>query len=180
MAAQHSAGILMHRGEGIDTEVFLVHPGGPFWAKKDAGAWSIPKGIFDASEEVLTAARREFQEETGFPVVGEFRELGEFKQPSGKIIHVWTVEGDCDPGRLVSNQFEMEWPPKSGKIGKFPEVDRAAWFGGHDALKMILPGQQAIVRRFFESLGIVLVDSASAQQRNGTLEKSQSSQGNLF
>jgi predicted NUDIX family NTP pyrophosphohydrolase len=150
---QQSAGILMHRGTGKDTEVLLVHPGGPLWAKKDAGAWSIPKGLVDPGEDMLAAAKREFQEETGVLPEGDFLSLGTFKQPSGKLISVWSVPGDFDPSALVSNDFEMEWPPKSGKRARFPEVDRAGWFSGPDALVKVHGGQQPIVRKFFEDLG---------------------------
>jgi len=154
MPAQTSAGLLMYRGAGADTEVLLVHPGGPFWAKKDAGAWSIPKGIPDPGEDLLAAARREFHEETGFSVDGEFRPLGAFKQPGGKVVHAWSVKGDCDPSKLVSNFFEMEWPPKSGKRARFPEIDRAGWFRQSEALSKILAGQQPLLVKFFENLGL--------------------------
>ena len=154
MPAQSSAGLLMYRRAGEEIEVFLAHPGGPFWAQKDAGAWSIPKGIPDKGEDLLAAARREFHEETGFTAVGEFTPLGAFKQPSGKIVHAWAVEGDCDPSNLVSNVFEMEWPPRSGKRARFPEIDRAGWFLPAEALKKILPGQQPILAKLFEKLGL--------------------------
>lgn len=154
MPAPVSAGLLMYRGAGEDTELFLVHPGGPFWAKKDEGAWSIPKGLPDQGEDLLAAARREFHEETGFTAEGDFRPLGAFKQPSGKIVHAWAVKGDCDPSTLVSNLFEMEWPPRSGKRARFPEIDRAAWFKPAEALAKILPGQQPIAMKLLESLGL--------------------------
>lgn len=154
MPAPTSAGLLMYRGSGEETEVFLVHPGGPFWAKKDAAAWSIPKGIPDAGEDLLAAARREFHEETGFTAEGDFRPLGAFKQPGGKIVHAWAVEGDCDPAQLVSNEFEMEWPPKSGKRARFPEIDRAAWFRAPEALLKIHRGQQPILFKLLSELGI--------------------------
>jgi predicted NUDIX family NTP pyrophosphohydrolase len=120
-----------HRAE---LEVFLVHPGGPFWAKKDEGAWSIPKGEFDPSEDPLSAARREFTEETGFPIEGEFQPLTPLKQKSGKTVYAWAVRGDCDPALLKSNTFTF-------KGHEFPEVDRAAWFSLEEARKKILPGQ---------------------------------------
>ena len=154
--AVHSAGILLHRGSGARTEVLLVHPGGPFWAKKDAGAWSIPKGEADPNEDMLAAAKREFEEETGFALDGEFRPLGAFKQQSGKIIHAWSVGGNADPSALKSNDFEMEWPPKSGKRARFPEIDRAGWFSAAEALSKLHSGQKPILRKFFEMLGIVL------------------------
>jgi len=146
----------MYRGSGPRIEVFLVHPGGPFWARKDAAAWTIPKGLADAGEDLLAAARREFHEETGFAVEGEFRPLGAFKQPTGKIVHAWAVEGDCDPAELVSNLFEMEWPPRSGKRARFPEIDRGDWFGPAQALTKILRGQQPILLKLFSELGISL------------------------
>lgn len=141
MPKKISAGIILYRRRGPDLEVFLVHPGGPFWAKKDLGAWSLPKGELDAGEDPLEAAIREFEEETGFKVEGEFRELRPQKQPSGKTIVAWAVEGDCDPAQLRSNTFEMEWPPKSGKRRAFPEVDRGEWFSLDEARKRINKGQ---------------------------------------
>ncbi len=154
MSAQTSAGLLMYRGSGEAIEVFLVHPGGPFWAKKDLGAWSIPKGLPNPGEDLLAAAKREFHEETGFAAEGEFHPLGAFKQPGGKIVHAWAFEGDADPSRLVSNLFEMEWPPRSGKRARFPEVDRAGWFGPHDAAIKILRGQQPMLLKLFSTLGL--------------------------
>lgn len=153
MPAQTSAGLLMYRGAGEGIEVFLVHPGGPFWAKKDEGAWSIPKGLAAPGEDLLATAKREFHEETGFTAEGEFRPLGAFKQPGGKTVHAWAFEGDCDPSRLVSNLFEMEWPPRSGKSARFPEVDRAGWFGPSEASKKILRGQQPMLLKLFSMLG---------------------------
>jgi predicted NUDIX family NTP pyrophosphohydrolase len=135
-----SAGILLYRDRD-QPEVFLVHPGGPFWAKKDLGAWSIPKGEFTDEEDPLTAARREFTEETGFPIDGHFRPLQPLKQSSGKIIYAWAVEGDCDAEAVKSNLFTMEWPPKSGRMQQFPEVDRAAWFRLSEARERIVKGQ---------------------------------------
>src|ERR1700761_59447 len=121
-----SAGILLFRRRPSGLELMLVHPGGPFWAKKDAGAWSIPKGLADEGEDLLAAAKREFLEETGMPVEGEFLDLGTHKQPGGKTIVAWAHEGDFDPAHLKSNTFTLEWPPRSGRTAKFPEVDRAA------------------------------------------------------
>lgn len=126
-------------------EVLLVHPGGPFWAKKDDGAWSIPKGEFRAEEEPLAAARREFQEETGFPARGAFLPLTPVRQRGGKVIHAWAFAGDCDPAELRSNPFSLEWPPRSGRRRRFPEVDRAGWFTVPAALRKIVPGQRALV-----------------------------------
>jgi len=144
----------MYRGAGEGLGVLLVHPGGPFWAKKDEGAWSIPKGLPDKDEDLLAAAKREFHEETGFTAEGDFMPLGAFKQPGGKIVHAWAVEGDCDPSKLVSNLFEMEWPPKSGRRARFPEIDRAAWFFPREAQGKILRGQQPILAKLFALLGV--------------------------
>lgn len=138
---RQSAGLLLFRESRGAIEVLLVHPGGPFWARKDDGAWSIPKGEFDADEEPLAAARREFAEETGATVDGEFIELQPVRQPSGKIVHAWAVRADFDPAQLRSNTFAMEWPPKSGQLREFPEVDRAAWFAVDEARAKIQPGQ---------------------------------------
>ena len=145
MAKKTSAGILLYRHRGDGFEVFLVHPGGPFWAKKDLGAWSLPKGELGDGEDPLAAAVREFTEETGFSIDGEFRELTPLRQPSGKTILAWAVEGDCDPADLRSNVFSMEWPPKSGKSQEFPEVDRGAWFAIDEARERIIKGQASFL-----------------------------------
>jgi predicted NUDIX family NTP pyrophosphohydrolase len=142
---QRSAGILMYRREGGAVEVLLVHPGGPLWKKKDEGAWSVPKGLYEESEDALEAARREFEEETGAEPAGEFIPLGEFRQSSAKIVSVWAVEGEFDVTTLKSNAFSLEWPPKSGKINDFPEVDRAAWFSPNEARRKILKGQRSVL-----------------------------------
>lgn len=144
MATKTSAGILLYRRQP-ELEVFLVHPGGPFWAKKDLGAWSIPKGELGEDEEPLAAAIREFTEETGFSVDGDFRALSPLRQKSDKTIRAWAVAGDCDPALLRSNLFSMEWPPKSGKQQQFPEVDRGAWFGIDEARTRIIGGQAAFL-----------------------------------
>jgi len=149
-----SAGILMYRFREMKLQVFLVHPGGPFWSRKDKAAWSIPKGEFDDLEAPLEAAKREFQEETGMPVTGDFINLGEVKQPGRKIIYVWAVEGDCDPAAIKSNTFEMQWPPKSGKYKSFPEVDRAGWFSLGEAREKLHKGQVVLVDRLAEALGV--------------------------
>jgi predicted NUDIX family NTP pyrophosphohydrolase len=143
--AKLSAGLLLYRVREGTLEVFLVHPGGPFWAKKDLGAWSIPKGEIDEGEEPLEAARREFEEETGFTPEGMFRELTPVRQRSGKIVHAWAVEGDCESAAIRSNTFSMEWPPRSGRQQEFPEVDRAGWFSIPEARERILDGQQALL-----------------------------------
>lgn len=149
---QHSAGILLYRRRARAVEVFMVHPGGPFWAKKDDGAWSLPKGLIDPDEDALLAARREFREETGFAVEGDFVELGMFKLSGGKRLQVWAVEGDCDPARLTSNRFEMEWPPRSGRRQSFAEVDRGAWFDRETALVKATKGQKPVLEAFFLGL----------------------------
>src|SRR6267154_6898636 len=136
-----SAGLLLYRLRDGALEVFLVHPGGPFWAKKDDGSWSIPKGEFEDGEEPLAAAKREFEEEMGVPATGEFMPLKPLKQPSGKLVFAWAVRSDFDPSRLKSNMFSMEWPPKSGRQQQFPEVDKAAWFDVETARQKILKGQ---------------------------------------
>ena len=123
----------------------LVHPGGPFWAKKDLGAWSIPKGLADEGEDLLAAAKREFLEETGATVEGEFLDLGAHKQPGGKIVVAWAHEREFDPALLKSNTFAIEWPPRSRKTAEFPEVDRAAWFSIDEALEKINKGQKPII-----------------------------------
>lgn len=132
----------MFRRAGTQVEVFLVHPGGPFWAGKDAGAWTVPKGEYVDGEEPLDAARREFAEETGFEARGEFIELGTVKQNSGKLVSAWAFQGDCDPGKLVSNVCEVEWPLRSGRKIEIPEVDRGAWFTPAAARRAILKTQQ--------------------------------------
>ncbi len=132
----------MFRRKDSEVEVFLVHPGGPFWAKKDAGAWMIPKGEYVDGELPLDAARREFQEETGFEASGEFIDLGTVKQASGKLVRAWAFEGDCDPQKLTSNFCEVEWPPRSGRMIEIPEVDRGAWYPLTAAKSSILKSQQ--------------------------------------
>jgi predicted NUDIX family NTP pyrophosphohydrolase len=150
---KRSAGMLMYRRAGARLEVLLVHPGGPFWAKRDLGAWSLPKGEYAAGEEPLAVAMREFEEETGARPSGDFLPLGESVQPGRKIVTAWAVEGDFDVGALKSNLFEMEWPPKSGRKTSFPEVDRAEWFSIEDARKKILRGQGAFLDRLLSALG---------------------------
>ncbi len=149
-----SAGLLLYRRRGVFVEVFLVHPGGPYWARKDDEAWSVPKGIVNPQEEELACAWREFREETGFDVPGGGPEhdLGTFRQPSGKRLHVWAVEGDCNPADVSSNLFKLEWPPKSGRSASFPEVDRAGWFDQEQALRKITRGQRPIIEKFYLDL----------------------------
>ena len=139
--AKFSAAILPYRVSNGRLEVFLVHPGGPFWAKKNLGAWTLAKGEFEPPEDPLAAARREFTEETGFAIHGALIPLTPRKQPGGKTVHAWAVEGDYDPAAARSNTFEIEWPPGSGASRTFPEVDRAAWFDLDEARRRLLPGQ---------------------------------------
>jgi len=150
--AKQSAGILLFRKIDSQTEFFLAHPGGPFWAKKDLDAWSIPKGEFEPGESPLEAAKREFEEETGYTVDGDFLELKPIKQSSGKIVHIWALEGDCDASKVKSNLFQMEWPPRSGSIYEFPEIDKAGWFSREDALLKIVKGQTGFIEELSQML----------------------------
>lgn len=152
--SKRSAGIVLFKGRGDALRLLLVHPGGPFWAKKDDGAWSIPKGEYDEGEDPFLVARREFEEELGIPAPdGEVIELGELVQPSRKLITAFAVAGDFDTSRLRSNMFDLEWPPKSGRMQSFPEVDRAEWFMRDEARRKILPGQRSFIDRLLERLG---------------------------
>ena len=148
-----SAGILLYRRRRGGVEVLLVHPGGPFWARKDDGAWSIPKGGYEPGEDPLAAAKREFAEETGAQLHGEAVTLGSFRQSAAKIVDVWAVEGEFDPAGLVSNTFAMEWPPRSGRMCEIPEVDRAEWFTPEVATRKILRGQRPIIEALLRHLG---------------------------
>jgi predicted NUDIX family NTP pyrophosphohydrolase len=150
--AKQSAGLLMYRKREARIEVLLVHLGGPFWAKKDAGAWTIPKGGVEPGEDFLDAAKREFAEETGLQARGEFLELGSIKQKSGKIVTAWAFQGDCDPAAIKSNTFTMEWPPRSGKQQEFPEIDRAAFFEVDAAKTMILESERELLSRLQKKL----------------------------
>jgi len=149
---KRSAGLVVYRITDGETEVFLVHPGGPFWAKKDAGAWSIPKGEFEM-EQPLKAAIREFEEETGQQISGDFVELKPIKQKGGKIVYAWAVEADFDATDVESNTFELEWPPKSGVVKEYKEVDRAAWFDTETAKGKILAAQVELIDQLEEFLG---------------------------
>jgi predicted NUDIX family NTP pyrophosphohydrolase len=150
--SKKSAGLLLFREASGRLEVLLVHPGGPFWAKKDEGAWSIPKGEFGDGEEPLAAAKREFREETGFTPGGEPIPLRPLRQPSGKLVYAWAMRGDADPSRLRSNTFSLEWPPQSGRRREFPEADRAAWFTVDAARQKILKGQAGFLDQLREEL----------------------------
>ena len=146
-----SAGILLFRTRSCLTEVFLVHPGGPYWARKDLGAWSVPKGIVRPDEDELAGARRELREETGFDIshTASAQDLGVFRQSASKTLHVWAVEGDCKPAALISNLFEIEWPPRSGHRRQFPEIDRGQWFDRTQAVQRITQGQRPILEAFY-------------------------------
>ncbi|MBB6128742.1 NUDIX domain-containing protein [Mucilaginibacter lappiensis] len=152
--AKQSAGILLYRKTEGKLQVFLVHPGGPFFKNKDEGNWSIPKGEFLDEEDPLEAAKREFKEETGRAIAGKFILLNPITQKSGKKVHAWAVEGDMDHLSIKSNQFEMEWPPRSGKQQSFPEVDRAEWFDMDIAKVKINPAQAGFIEELVETIGL--------------------------
>ena len=154
-ASARSAGIILYRRSvpGGTLEVLLVHPGGPLWARRDAGAWSVPKGEYDEGEEPLSAARREFQEELGAaPPRGEPLDLGEIRQKSGKVVRAWALAGDLDVGAVLSNTFTLEWPPRSGRLREFPEIDRAEWFDLAQAKERIVPAQAPLLDRLHAAL----------------------------
>jgi predicted NUDIX family NTP pyrophosphohydrolase len=152
--AKQSAGILLYRVKNAIVEVLLVHSGGPFWAKKDAGAWSIPKGEFTDEEEPFVAAKREFSEELGFPAPGgDYIDLGSIKQSGGKTVYAWAIQADFDPSTMKSNTFSMEWPPKSGQEQEFPEVDKAAWVALDKAEIKLFKGQAPLLALLAEKLG---------------------------
>ena len=171
--SKKSAGILLFRNVASSIEVLLVHPGGPFWSKKDEGAWSIPKGEFEDNEEPLTAAKREYEEETGFVLGGDLIPLEPLRQPSGKIVYAWAMKGDADPAMLKSNTFTMEWPPKSGINREYPEIDRAAWYSLEEANKKILKGQAAFLIQLQEKLGI----TQQSNKQSGSLESKSNHDG---
>jgi predicted NUDIX family NTP pyrophosphohydrolase len=152
MVGKNSAGLLLYRIRKAAIEVLLVHPGGPYWKNKDEGGWSIPKGEFLPEEDPLAAARREFFEETGVAIEGELRALKPLRQPGGKIVHAWAVEADLDPATIVSNPFEIEWPPRSGRLQSFPEIDRGAWFSLPEARRKILRGQVPLLEELAQML----------------------------
>ena len=157
MTKKVSAGLLLFRRNKNDIQVFLVHPGGPLWIHKDDGAWSIPKGEYGEGDDPLEAAKREFFEETGFQVTGSCHALSPLKQPGGKLVSAWAVEGELDAAGVKSNSFSLEWPPRSGKMQEFPEIDRAAWFDLSTAERKLLPGQ----RNFLDQLRQWLTDYPS-------------------
>ena len=149
---RRSAGVLLFRGKAPQIEVLLVHPGGPFWKDKDDGAWSIPKGEYAETEDPRTAAKREFVEETGFAASGNLIPLGEIRQPGGKVVSAWALEGNFDAANMRSNTFSMPWPPGSAKLQEFPEVDRFEWFPLEAARRKILKGQAAFLERLARHL----------------------------
>lgn len=151
---QKSAGILLYRIKNKSPEVFLVHPGGPFWKNKDAGAWSIPKGEFTGEEDALEAAKREFEEETGMAIDGHFTPLTPVKQKGGKTVHAWALERDIETDHIQSNFFEMEWPPKSGKKQQFPEIDKGEWFSIPEARQKINPSQGGLLDELAKKLDL--------------------------
>jgi predicted NUDIX family NTP pyrophosphohydrolase len=151
---KRSAGLMMYRRRSRGLEVFLVHPGGPFFAKKDLGAWTIPKGEYLEDEQPLEAAKREFQEETGFPVAETFLDLGSIKQAGGKIVSAWAFEGDCDPAKMTSNHCEVEWPPRSGRLIEIPEADSGAWFSIEEAKERIKSTQIPLLDRLMMALNL--------------------------
>jgi predicted NUDIX family NTP pyrophosphohydrolase len=148
-----SAGLLLFRRGAAGLELFLAHPGGPFWTHKDAGAWTIPKGVIEPGEDPLAAARREFEEETGVTPTGPFLPLGSIRQKAGKEIHAWAWEGDADPDRVTSNLVQTEWPRGSGRWLTFPEIDRCGWFGPETARKKLNPAQAELISRLEAALG---------------------------
>ena len=157
---KQAAGILLYRHGPRGLEVLLAHPGGPLWARKDLGAWTLPKGQFNGDEQPIAAARREFEEEMGSPPAGEFVEIGSIKQPSGKVIHAFVAESDFDVSTVRSNLFLLEWPPRSGQRVQFPEVDRAAWFSIEEARKRILKGQEPFLDRLLTLLKATATESS--------------------
>jgi predicted NUDIX family NTP pyrophosphohydrolase len=151
---KRSAGLMMYRCGPHSVEVFLVHPGGPYFTKKDLGAWTIPKGEYLEDEQPLEAAKREFQEETGFPVPEIFLDLGSIKQAGGKIVSAWAFEGDCDPSKMISNLCEVEWPPRSGRLIEILEADRGAWFSIDEAKARIKSTQIPLLDRLTAALNL--------------------------
>ena len=150
-----SAGLLLYKYVDSQLQLMLVHPGGPFWVKRDDGAWSIPKGLYEQGENPLQAAKREFKEETGYEIEGHFIDLGEIKQPSGKIIRAWAIECDIDTANIVSNTFRLEWPRHSGHVNEYPETDKGDWFEIDQARRKILKGQIGFIEKLLEVLGYI-------------------------
>jgi predicted NUDIX family NTP pyrophosphohydrolase len=151
---KHSAGILLYHFREGNLELFLVHPGGPFWARKDRAAWSIPKGEYEEGEDPLEAAKRELAEETGIQLDSPLIDLGELRQPSGKIVHAWAASQDCAPSAISSNRFTLEWPPNSDNLQEFPEIDRAAWYPTSVAKSKLHKGQVGFISKLRQMLGL--------------------------
>lgn len=172
---KYSVGILLFRFRNKELEIMLVHPGGPFWAKKDEGAWSIPKGLVEEHEDPLSTAKREFKEEIGVEVDGEFIDLGKIKQPSRKIVHVFALEKDLDVTNIVSNTFTLEWPRGSGIVQEYPEIDKAEWFSVEEAKKKILKGQIGFIDRLIKILNYIPKKKSSDGD-----EKNENGQKTLF
>ncbi|MBI2009469.1 NUDIX domain-containing protein [Candidatus Saccharibacteria bacterium] len=167
MAKKQSAGILLYKFDEGELKVLIVHPGGPFFVKKDNGNWSIPKGLYEDNEDPFTAAKREYEEEIGMPPPSEpYLELGEIKRKDGKTIHAWAAEGDVNENKVQSNAFEMEWPPKSGKMQEFPEIDKALWFDINTASSKLQPAQVEFLKRLAKQLNVNFTPKISQQ---GTL-----------
>ncbi len=167
MAKKQSAGLLLYRQKDGNLEVLIAHPGGPFFAKKDDGVWSIPKGLYEEDEDPFDAAKREYEEEIGSPApTTQYIDLGEIKRSDDKAIRAWAVEGDVDENRVKSNLFEMEWPPKSGRMQQFPEIDKALWFEINSASVKLQPAQVEFLKRLAENLSIGFTPTISKQ---GTL-----------
>jgi predicted NUDIX family NTP pyrophosphohydrolase len=165
MANKKAAGLLLYRRGKSGLEIFLGHPGGPFWARKDTGAWAIPKGEIEEGEDPLAAAKREFCEETGFAIEGTFVPLTPLKQRGGKLVHAWAVEFDCDADAIRSNLFSMEWPPRSGRRQDFPEMDRAQWFTVDTAREKMLPSQLPFVDELLNILNASAPAALTAKQK---------------
>jgi predicted NUDIX family NTP pyrophosphohydrolase len=180
--SKKSAGLLLFRETPAGLEVLLVHPGGPFWARKDDGSWSIPKGEFADDEEPLAAAKREFEEEVGDPPAGDFIRLDPVRQPSGKLVLAWAVRADFDPSSLKSNTFSMEWPPRSGQQQAFPEVDRAAWFNVESARPKILKGQAPFLDQLLDRIDSAegYVRTPAARGSGPAAARTQAAQQSLF
>jgi len=176
----HSSGLLLFRLRNGWPRVLLVHPGGPFWEKKDENAWSIPKGLMEENENSLQAARREFREETGFDVDGEFIDLGEIRQPSGKMVHAYALEKNLNAEMVMSNKFSLEWPKKSGIVKEYPEIDRAGWFDIDLAKKKIHKGQIPFIDRLVKILDTRIKERGEPGRKIGMVDKQKAGSSSQF